>query len=482
MSLRARLLLGMALVAVVLGIAAFAIARSTESHLVAQVDQQLRTIGPQLRAGTPAGAGPNGTSPSAAPEAGTGGPTASAPPPRLSALYVGRVSSVGHLTTLLAPNLRADTNPVPVIGKGEMARLREGKAVSVSSSDANVRYRVLARTEGAHGAMLLVALPLNDVDDTVHSLEGVSALAVLTVLGVLGLVTWWTIRLGIRPLRSMTATAGAIAAGDLSQRIPERHPGTEAGDLGVALNGMLGRIEDAFDVRTASEDRLRRFIADASHELRTPVTTIRGYAELYRSGALRATGELDEAMRRTEQEAMRMGSLVDDLLQLARLDQGRPLDRAPVDLAALARDAALDAQAVAPDRDVTVEAATPTVVLGDEGRLRQVVANLVGNALVHAPDASISLRVASAGGTATLEVTDRGPGMAPADAARAFERFYRADASRQRHSGGSGLGLAIVEATVRAHGGTVAIDTAPGAGTTVRARLPLASAGAPSID
>jgi two-component system OmpR family sensor kinase len=271
----------------------------------------------------------------------------------------------------------------------------------------------------------------------------------------------------------MAETAGAIAGGDLGRRVPEARAGTEAGDLGVALNGMLARIEEAFDQRTASEARLRRFIADASHELRTPITTVRGYAELYRAGALQERAELDEAMRRTQQEAERMGSLVEDLLHLARLDQGRPVERQAVDLAPLAADAVLDAQAAAPERDVAVDADGPAVVLGEEGPLRQVLANLVGNALVHAPDSPVRVRVRTEGGAAVLEVADQGPGMAPTDAARAFERFYRADASRQRHRGGSGLGLAIVEATVRAHGGEVGIVTAPGEGTTVRVTLPL---------
>jgi two-component system OmpR family sensor kinase len=462
MSLRGRLLLGMALVAIVLGAAAVAIERSTQSHLIAQVDDQLHGVGPQLgRIGPPASGNGNGTTDPNAPDEGTG-----TRPPRLSPLYVGRITAKGVQTTLAAPNYTGDTPAIPVIGDHAITRLRRGEAVSVASDTDGIRYRVVARAEGIRGGLIVIALPLDDVDDAVHSLESVEAIAVL------GLVTWWVMRLGIRPVRKMTETAGAIAGGDLSQRIPESHPGTEAGDLGVALNGMLGRIEEAFDQRTASEDRLRRFIADASHELRTPVTTIRGYAELYRTGALPKGSDLDEAMRRTEQEAIRMGSLVDDLLHLARLDQGRPLERAPVDLAALARDAARDAQAVEPRRAITVDAPDPVVVQGDEWRLRQVVANLVGNALVHAPGAAIELRVAHTTTTAILEVRDAGPGMAERDAAKAFERFYRADASRQRHSGGSGLGLAIVEATVRAHGGTVSIDTAPGHGTVVRTEVP----------
>jgi two-component system OmpR family sensor kinase len=301
---------------------------------------------------------------------------------------------------------------------------------------------------------------------------------VLAVVAVLGLVTWWVIRLGVRPLRKMAETAGAIAGGDLSQRVPEAQAGTEAGDLGVALNGMLGRIEEAFDQRRASEERLRQFVADASHELRTPVTTIRGYAELYRTGALAEDASLDEAMRRTEQEAIRMGSLVDDLLHLARLDQGRPLEREPVDLAAIARDAVADALAVEPDRAITAEASSAVTVVGDEARLRQVVSNLVANALVHAPGAPIEVRATVEGGSGVVAVTDHGPGMAADDADRAFERFYRADASRDRHHGGSGLGLSIVDATVRAHGGSATLTSGP-EGTTVRVEIPIESPAAP---
>jgi two-component system OmpR family sensor kinase len=283
------------------------------------------------------------------------------------------------------------------------------------------------------------------------------------------------IHLGVRPIKSMTATATAIAGGELSHRVPDVAPGTEAGELGTALNSMLGRIEDAFDERSRSEERLRRFVADASHELRTPVTTIRGYAELYRSGGLVAAEELDEALRRTEQEAVRMGRLVEDLLALTRLDQGRPLAAEPVDLAAVASDAGRDARAVAPDRVITIDTAGPLVVSGDDDRLRQVVANVVGNALVHTePGSPIEIRAeAVPGGRARLEVVDHGAGMPPEVAARAFERFFRADPSRSRHRGGTGLGLAIVEAAVGAHGGSVELDSAPGRGTTVRIELPL---------
>ena len=224
-----------------------------------------------------------------------------------------------------------------------------------------------------------------------------------------------------------------------------------------------------------SEARLRRFVADASHELRTPVTTIRGYAELYRHGGLGDPAALDDAMRRTEQEAARIGRLVEDMLALARLDEQRPLEVRPVDLSALARDAAADARATSPGRPIAVDVATtPIIVDGDEDRLRQVIANVVGNALVHtAADVPVTIRVDRDDTTATLSVDDRGQGMSADVAERVTERFFRADPSRSRHRGGTGLGLSIVDATVSAHGGSVEIDSEPGEGTTVRLTIPV---------
>ena len=277
----------------------------------------------------------------------------------------------------------------------------------------------------------------------------------LAVLGVLGLVIWWVIHLGVRPVQRMTATAGAIAAGDLCQRVAEGTPGTEAGDLGVALNGMLGRIEEAFDQRAASEARLRQFVADASHELRTPVATIRGYAELYRDRrARRQPAELDDAMRRTEQEAVRMGTLVDDLLHLARLDQGRPLERAPVDLGQLVEDAVRDARAVEPDRETSPLIAGAGDVLGDRARLHQVLANLVANALVHAPGAPIEVTVRAR----RRRRGDRGARTRARDGARRTRPAPSSASTAPTRRGAAttaaaASGSSIVDATVRAHGG-----------------------------
>jgi two-component system OmpR family sensor kinase len=463
MSLRARLLLGAALLALVLGVAAVSIVRLTRDDLVQQVDGQLQAAGDRFLADFRPAPGSQ-PSPGEEPRRGVA--------PALTSLYVGFLSPDGDLETLRTPNLRRADAPLPTLTDGQVDALRDGRTITVASGDPDVDYRMREERVGRLAGSLVLALPLDDVTESVRRLVVVVIAAGLAVLAVLGLVVWWVIRLGVRPVQQMTETAGAIAAGDLSQRVAVGAPGTEAGDLSVALNSMLGRIEEAFDERASSEARLRRFVADASHELRTPVATIRGYAELYRAGALGAADQLDDAMRRTEEEAVRMGSLVDDLLHLARLDQGRPLEREDVDLGQVVDDAVRDALAVEPERRIAATVESPVTVVGDRARLHQVVANLLANARVHAPGAPIEVRVAEEGDQAVLEVRDEGPGMAAGDAARAFERFYRADASRSRHQGGSGLGLAIVDATVRAHGGRASIATAPGGGTTVRLELP----------
>jgi signal transduction histidine kinase len=316
-------------------------------------------------------------------------------------------------------------------------------------------------------------------------LEVVIGLVVLTVLGAAG---YLLVRNSLRPLRDVERTAQAIAAGDLSRRVPVGDDRTEVGRLSTALNGMLSRIETLFRAQQASEEqarasetRMRRFIADASHELRTPLTSIRGFAELYRQGAVSTSDDTRRLMQRIEDEGGRMGLLVEDLLLLARLDQQRPMSVAPVDLAELAGDAVHDARAVQPDRPIVLhldDSLTDVpVVRGDEGRLRQVVGNLVSNALTHTPpDARVTVSLAEEAehpGMVVLRVADRGPGLAAEDAARVFERFYRADTSRTREEGGgTGLGLAIVASLVAAHGGSVDVVTAPGEGATFVVRLP----------
>jgi two-component system, OmpR family, sensor kinase len=452
LSLRARVLVGAAVIAAVLAVGAVVTIRTTREHLLEQVDDRL--LATNVRE---LGLGP-----------GPGGPQ------RFSELYVGVAEGDG-VRTILHSNPAGVENPIPDID-GDLRP--SDRLLTVRAVSGDLRYRVRVVPLGRGGGVGVLALPLDDVDDATGRLLAVAVGTTAVALGVVGLVAWWVVHLGVRPIKQMTATASAIAGGDLSHRVPAPTAGTEAGELGQALNTMLARIEEAFDERTRSEDRLRQFVADASHELRTPVTTIRGYAELYRAGGLDEATELQEAMRRTEQESVRMGRLIDDLLQLARLDQGRPLVQQPVDVAAVVADAGRDAQAVAPERAITVDVDGPLVVTGDEDRLRQVVANVVGNALVHTePGAAIELRASRDDRSARIEVVDHGAGMDPDVAARAFERFYRADPSRSRHRGGSGLGLSIVQAVVGAHGGTVALDTAPGAGTTVVIEVPLAVPG-----
>jgi two-component system, OmpR family, sensor kinase len=282
----------------------------------------------------------------------------------------------------------------------------------------------------------------------------------------------WLIGRGLAPLGAMATTAGEITArGDLTARMPDADGGTEVGRLGAAINTMLDRIQQAFTARLRSEEKVRRFAADASHELRTPLTTILGYAELYRQGAL-GPGELPDAMRRIEQEARRMGTLVAELLELARLDRGSSLDLAETDLAGLVRDAVADARAVEPGRPVHAEAPQRLVAVVDEARIRQILANLLGNVREHTPAGTpAAVRLAQAGNGVVVEVADAGPGMTPADAARAFDRFHRGG----NGSGGNGLGLAIVQAIAQAHGGQALLESGPGRGTRIRVWLPAAA-------
>ncbi|HUF97638.1 MAG TPA: ATP-binding protein, partial [Ilumatobacter sp.] len=454
MSLRARLLAGMAFVAAILAIVATVITISTREQLLDQVDQRLATFAP------------------VAPERGRGGNANDGPlivpgPDRFSDAYEGLIWPNGELVTLFAPNSSTAKYGAPVVTADDVAGLfdeQPGRTLlfTVPSDDGEHEYRVLAT--GRVLVVSIVAVPLDDVTDTINRLILVELGGALVILAALGLVSWWVVHLGIRPVKEMTETASRIADGDLAVRIPEPSSGTttESGALAVALNRMLGHIGDALDERAESEERLRRFVADASHELRTPITTIRGYAELYRHGGLAATDALADAMRRTEQEATRMGRLVEDMLLLAKLDEQRPLEAKPVDVMMLARDAVSDAKASAPDRPIElvvtngVHADSPVVVLGDEDRLRQVIANVVSNALVHTdPHVAVTVTVGIVDSHATIAVSDSGDGMPAEVTRRVTERFFRADPARSRHRGGSGLGLAIVDAAVTAHGGTV---------------------------
>jgi two-component system OmpR family sensor kinase len=337
---------------------------------------------------------------------------------------------------------------------------------------------------------------LHDVDGTLSRLVSLEILVGCLVLALLGVLAYVVVRTSLRPLQQVEKTAAEIAAGDLTQRVPESDARTEVGRLSRAFNAMLSQIESAFRAREASEqsalaseERMRRFVADASHELRTPLTSIRGFAELYRQGAVPDPESLDRVMRRVEDEAARMGLLVEDLLLLARLDQQRPLALEPVDLLEVAGDVVHDARVLAPDRTIELEllGESAPVVLGDESRLRQVVMNLVSNAVTHTPagtPVAVTLEVTPAEDDGPdrvlLAVTDHGSGLSEEDRAQVFERFYRADPSRTRAAGGSGLGLSIVAALVAAHGGRVGVQSAPGEGSRFLVELPQHSGSAGS--
>jgi two-component system OmpR family sensor kinase len=340
---------------------------------------------------------------------------------------------------------------------------------TVGSRNSGGQYRIRAAVEqDLGGAMLITAESLQDVDSTLHRLLLVELLVTLAVLAALALLGLWIVRLGLRPLREIEVTAAAITAGDLSRRVEHSDSRTEVGRVGNALNTMLDRIE-------ASDQRLRRFIADASHELRTPLAAVRAYAELFERGAATRPEDLRRSMLGITRESERMTLLVDDLLLLARLDEGRPLERKPVDLAQLVGEGVDAARVVEPERPIEL-AVEPLTVTGDEARLRQVLDNLLANARSHTPSGTpVSVALERVGDSARLSVADHGPGLTEEQAARVFERFYRADTSRARASGGVGLGLAIVAAVTEAHGGTAAAEPTPGGGATFVITLPLAA-------
>jgi two-component system, OmpR family, sensor kinase len=466
----------LALVTVALLLIGLASVAALDGYLVGRLDDQLQEVAVgSARQGPPRFGGP--------------GPPHRGPPSPYLVQY--RLAD-GRLDVKDENPLGQDRQPPQVPDDPAWFEANAGEAVTVPAAGGDGRWRVAVepRRDGSGGSVV-VAASLDGIDATVRQLRLIDLGVSLVVLAVLAGVGAAIVRASLRPLVEIEQTARAIAAGDLTRRVPDRDPRTEVGRLGRALNTMLAQIESAFGARAASEasarrseDRMRRFVADASHELRTPLTTIRGFAELYRQGGARDPAELDRLMRRIEDQAAQMGLLVEDLLLLARLDQQRPLDRRPVDLLALAAEAVNDARAVAPDRQIELvlgdeDGESALVVLGDDQRLRQVLANLVNNALAHTPAGSpVEVRVGASSldgrPSAAVEVVDHGPGLTPEQAERVFERFYRADPVRSHADGGTGLGLSIVAALVAVHGGTVRVDSIPGRGARFRVVLPLA--------
>jgi two-component system OmpR family sensor kinase len=476
MSLRARLLLGLvALVAVGLTAAAIVTYEEQRSFLLTRLDQQVSnsrlpasvTLGvvhpgvPRSRRVGP-GAGP-GPAPSTFQTSGT------------YALLLdssGKAVETHAFTPYGAPTPSPPALPAKLpISQFNSKRLR---LVTVNSkAGSGLRYRVAAVAVSG-GRVLVIAVPLRDVDQTLSRLVLVEALVGAGVILALTALGWVVIRVGLKPLERIGRVANEIAHGNLSRRVTPDNQRTEVGRLGSSLNQMLAQIEQAFVARAESEDRLRRFLADASHELRTPLASIRGYAELFRLGAAVEPEERERAMARIEAEAARMGVLVENLLLLARLDELPELRLVPVDLRELAEHATQDTRAMAPDRDVRLTVNDAPQVLADPEQLRQVLGNFTRNAVTHTPaGTAIEIELRRDGDQAVFEVRDHGPGLPAGAEDHVFERFWRTEGGRTRGRGGSGLGLAIVRAIVQAHHGEVQAGNAPDGGAVFRVTLPI---------
>jgi len=478
MSLRLRLLIGiLVLAAAGLLTLDFVSYRALENHLSERVDDQARNaaraLGPVLReeAGREAVFPESGMGPGGGPQPGGGLPN-ELPPGSYAEIRSpsGKVLASNYFgfgtddSQQRRPEIPEDLDPG---GFGE-----EPPVITVGAFGyPGYQFRVSA-VEDPQGLVTIAAVPTSDMEETLDQLLLIEAVVTAAVLIALAGLAWWMIGIGLRPLERMSETAGEIAAGDLSRRVEDENPKTETGRLGASLNTMLGQIEDSVRKREESEARMRRFLADASHELRTPLASIRGYAELYRMGAIPAGPEADRAMSRIEKESARMGDLVNGLLTLARLDEIPSPVRAPIDLAVVAGECRDDAKAIAPDREFTLESTGDVVVAGDEDQIRQLLTNLLRNAIDHTPEGTpVEIVLAGAARTVLLEVRDHGPGINAENADQLFERFWREGESRSRQTGGAGIGLAVVAAVAEVHGGKASAENSPEGGAVFRVEL-----------
>jgi two-component system OmpR family sensor kinase len=492
LSLRTRVVLGVLVLsaAVLVGIDV-ATSSSLRSFLIQRTDNSLQSAHQEIEAALRSG---QVTSTPAGPP-----PSRGAPPPR-GARGAPSPGDLSNLTRSL-PGLFIETRSKDgkVLYKGQVAQFfRTGKPpppprlpatialrapsggefdrlayLTVPAVSGSGRYRVRASLDPGSDSVLIIATSLNAVDGTLHRLFLIELFGTAGGLAAILVLGLWVVRLGLRPLEAMGKTAAKIAAGDLSRRVDRAEKRTEVGRLGLALNAMLAQIETAFKARAASEARLRRFVADASHELRNPIAGVRAYAELFKEGARQRPEDLARAMTGISRESDRMSILVEDLLLLAHLDEGRALETAPVELEEVVFEAVEIAHAVEPERPIEIDV-EQAVVLGDRERLRQLLDNLLSNIRAHTPaDARVHVSLKRANGHALLAVSDSGPGIDPDDLERVFERFYRADPLRSRARGGAGLGLSIVAAVAAAHGGAVSVRSEAGSGTTFEISLPL---------
>lgn len=449
MSLRTRLLAAAVALVSCLAVSGYLIIRTVEHSEVHQLDSQLTNSIP-IAAGVARDRPPPSTP---APQVRQ--------PDRLSNTYLATVAG-GQRTNIAAPQ---DANgQQPQTPSTISPSITVAKPTTVPSLNGSGRWRaVLLRTPD--GNQLLIAAFMGPLDATTTDLKTAVFVAAAVTAIILLAAAIWIERLGLRPIARMKHTAEAILAGDRGQRVDTTHAGAETADLARALNSML-------DQQQVTEDRLRQFVADASHELRTPTSVISGLSQLWRQGDLRDGQALEDAMRRIGQESARMKALVEELLLLARLDEGMPLPRQPVDLTALVSDIVDDAASAHPARSITVDLEPGVLVSGEPVALHKVVRNLIGNALIHTPaHSAITIRLSRQRAHCLLEIRDSGPGMTATEAKHAFDRFWRAESSRSRT--GSGLGLSLAQAVVTAHGGTIRLQTTPEAGTTVDTELPL---------
>ena len=471
MTLRARLLVSLGLMlAVALVAAGLLVVGLTRASLVDQVDRELRSVGTDVNRLERIAA-------TVATDDLTG---------RRLALM--RLDRQGRIVQSLPSGFASDPDPLPalpVYPAGIPAAAFDTVA-DLPAQDGATRYRVLIE-HGRQNLVFAVAAPLNGVDDAIQTLIRSVVLVGALAMAALLAVAWIVVRRGLLPLERISRTAEQITAGDLSHRAGIPHDDSEVGRLGAAFDTMLDQIESSFaeqraalEAKAGSEVQLRRFVADASHELRTPLTAILGYADLFHAGGLGEAAALEIAMDRIGTEGRRMSALVDDLLMLARLDQGRPLRRDPVNLTRMVDEAVADARALEPQRPIDPVSEPDIIVIGDEDRLRQVVGNLLANVRVHTPPtAALDIGVRRDGTFAELRVADHGPGVDPVHGPRVFDRFYRADPGRARDSGGAGLGLSIATSVVAAHGGELWHEPTPAGGATFVVRLPLTATSQP---
>ncbi len=450
MKLRTRILTGFAVVVALLVLLGVGVVASQRNQLTSQLDARLESVVP-LR--PPRVEPPKGVE-------------RLEPTPRLqepiSDVYIALKLADGTVEVLVQGQLLGS---VPdVAGLASTSQRTFGNA---DSEDGSTTFRVLADPSGNDGETVFIMVPATDVNDTVRRLALVFAAAALVVAVLLGVIAWWVIRLGLRPVLAVTETARSITAGGKGDRAPELDDRTEAGQLAGAFNVML-------DQRDAAEEKQRQFVSDASHELRTPLTSIRGYLDLYADGGFREAGQLDDVVRRMQSEAARMSSLVENLLQLARLDEQQPLNISAVDIDELLSDVVASALVAHPGRSVQF---APSGSEGpaeiDKDKVGQLVAALVDNALIHAPEASVTVEAERRSAELLISVVDDGPGLSVEETERVFDRFYRGDPARERTSGGSGLGLGIAKSVAQAHGGELGLTSSPGNGCEFVFRIPL---------